>query len=123
MSDSEGEYEHEGPWGGHTPAYDTEEHDLMRLLAETFSPALAASQLPALWWLSVSTSLRHVARIKKYSTLDTLSYQGKKWVGTADGEWKHQEYELLSSRYVRGDFGSGPQAWWAFHWEIQGGVG
>jgi hypothetical protein len=43
-----------------------------------------------------------------HSTLATLSYQGKKWVGTADGEWKNQEYELLSFRYVWGGFGSGP---------------
>jgi hypothetical protein len=43
MSDSEGEYKHEGPRRGYTPFYDTGERDRMRLLAETFSPALAAS--------------------------------------------------------------------------------
>jgi hypothetical protein len=79
---------------------------MMRLLAETFSPALAASVPGSL--VAVTTSLTHVARIQKYSTLATLSYQGKKWVGGADGEWKYQAYELLSFRYVRGGFGSGP---------------
>jgi hypothetical protein len=79
---------------------------MMRLLAETFSPALAASVPGSL--VAVTTSLTHVARIQIYSTLATLSYQGKKWVGGADGEWKYQAYELLSFRYVRGGFGSGP---------------
>jgi hypothetical protein len=107
MSDSEGEYEHEGPRGGYTPFYDTEERDMMRFLAKTFSPALMASVTGSL--VTATTSLAHVSRIQKYSTLATLSYQGKKWVRGANGKWKAREYQLLSFRYVRGGFrGTGP---------------
>jgi hypothetical protein len=100
MSDSEGEYDHEGTPRGYTPYYVAEEHDMMQLLANTFTPALMASVPGAL--VAVTTSLALASRTHKYSTQATLSYQGKKWVGGAKGEWCKQEYQLLSFRYVRG---------------------
>jgi hypothetical protein len=111
MGDSEGEYE--GPRGGYTPFYDAEEGDMKRLLAKTFSPALMASVTGSL--VTATTSRSHQSQKRKYSTLATLSYQGKKWVGGAKGKWKAQEYELLSFRFVRGGLYT--------DCEIQGGVG
>jgi hypothetical protein len=100
MGDSDSEGEYVGPRGGHTPFYDAEEGDMKRLLAKTFSPALMASAPGSL--VAVTTSLCHQSQRRKYSTLATLFYQGKKWVGGAKGKWKAQEYELLSFRFVRG---------------------
>jgi hypothetical protein len=104
MGDSEGE--HEGPWEGYTPFPEGEEREMMRFLAVTFSPALMASVPGSL--VTVTTSLQHQSQKRKYSTLATLSYQGKKWVGGANGKWKALEYQLLSFRYVEGGFGPGP---------------
>ena len=106
----------DGPRNGYTPFYEEEEGNMRRFLANTFSPALMASVPGSL--VTVTTSLPHLSRTQKYSTQDTLSYQGKKWVGGANGKWKAQEHELLSSRYVRGGFRGG-----LFHCEIQCGVG
>jgi hypothetical protein len=117
MGDSEGEYE--GPRDGFTPFCDAEEGDMKRFLAKTFSPALMASAPGSL--VAATTWLQHDSQKRKYSTLATLSYQGKKWVGGASGKWKAQEYKLLSICYVRGGLRhSGPggsslakfRAWW-----------
>jgi hypothetical protein len=80
---------------------------MMQFLAKKFSPALMASVPGSL--VTATTSLAHASSTQKYSTQATLSYQGKKWVGGANGKWWDQEYQLLSFRYVRGGFrGTGP---------------
>jgi hypothetical protein len=76
----------DGPRNGYTPFYDEEEGNMRRFLANTFSPALMASAPGSL--VAVTTWLQHDRQKKKYSTLATLSYQGKKWAGGANGEWK-----------------------------------
>jgi hypothetical protein len=116
MIDSEGEYEYEyeGPRLGYTPFYDAEEGDMKRLLAKTFSPALAASVPGSL--VAVTTSLSHVAYRKKYSTVATLTHQGQKWVGGANG--------VMARPGVRAAIIPLCEGWFSrFEREIQGGVG
>ena len=106
MADSEGlriASTAEGPPGGYTPYYEEEAADMRQLLASTLSPALSESIAGSL----VTVTTGHVVAsngVKKYSTLATLSYKGKKWAGGAKGKWKPQVYKLLSFRYVSAGF-------------------
>ena len=66
----------EGPRDGYTPSYEEEAGDMRGLLADTLSPALMESIPGSL--VTVTTLLQHDRVAKKYSTLATLSYKGKK---------------------------------------------
>jgi hypothetical protein len=103
MSESEGEYKR--PRRGHTPpCHETEGGDMRAFLAETFRPALEASVSGSLATAATSFYYKRPAATRKYCTKTTLTYRGKKWVGGANGEWRNQEYELLSFRYLESGF-------------------
>jgi hypothetical protein len=74
----------EGPRNGYTPFYEEKEGNMRRFLAGTLSPALMASVPGSL--VTVTTCLQQDRPKKKYRTLATLFYKGKKWVGGASGK-------------------------------------
>jgi hypothetical protein len=106
MADSEGLWSRsttKDPPDGYTPYNVEEAADMRQLLASTLSPALSESIAGSL--VTVTTGhIKATNGAKRYSTLATLSYGGKKWAGGAKGKWKPQVYKLLSFRYVRAGF-------------------
>jgi hypothetical protein len=86
----------EGSRDGYTPFYEEEAGDMMGLLADTLSPALMESIPGSL--VTVTTLLQQGRTKKKYSTLATLSYKGKKWAGGAKGECTAMWFAFLAQK-------------------------
>jgi hypothetical protein len=103
MHDSEGER----PRRGNTPCHETEDVDMRDEGVPRRNISAGARGIISRlagdcnhFFLLLSTCREK----RKYYTTATLTYQGKKWVGGANGEWHNQEYELLSFRYLESGF-------------------
>jgi hypothetical protein len=97
-------FKKEGAGPGYAPVIASEWDDAQEFLEETFLPALRLS----IGGTNVSATRARFYRrnTTSWSTAVELTYKGKRWEGTENGQWVDCHFLLMAFSYAKGGAGA-----------------